>query len=217
VLNSETLFFFAVFSKVIPRQKVNQMNEWGNNPATYQAIGAIFSSIGIIAIFIAWQSLKESKAQRLAIQDEMAARRRPWVGLFGCDFILPVEGGSGLDELHLLLRNFGTLPAQNAFLTIMIIPLRIDNYEPSDRIVSEEKGGKVLLPDEEGNYKINLSNYPQFLTWKEERRDLRVEGNFLYKLSNREFSSVFECVLRYGIVNSKNKQFKINWRNIEVI
>lgn len=193
------------------------MNEWGNNPSTYQAIGAIFSSIGIIAVFIAWRSLKESKAQRLAIEDEMAARMRPWVGLFGCEFNLALEGESSLDELHLLLRNFGSLPAQNAFLIIKVVPLKIDDYEPSNPIISEEKGEKVLLPAEEGNYKINLSNYPQFLTWKKERRDLRVEGKFLYKLSKREFNSMFECVLRYGVLNNENKHFKLNWRNVEVV
>lgn len=192
------------------------MNEWGNNPATYQAIGAIFSSIGIIAVFIAWRSLKESKAQRLAIEDEMAARMRPWVGLFGCKFDLNFEDESRLDELKLLLRNFGALPAQNAFLTIKIVPLKVYDYEPNNPIISEEKGSKVLLPGEKGYYKYNLSNYPQFLTWKKERRDLRVEGTFQYKLSKSEFRSVFECVLRYGVANSENEHFKLNWRNVEV-
>jgi len=118
------------------------MNEWGNNPATYQAIGAIFSFIGIIAVFIAWRSLKESKAQRLAIEDEMAARMRPWVGLFGCDFNLNLDGDPSLDELHLLLRNFGSLPAQNAYLTLKIVPLKVDDYVKEKKNKNEKHKNK---------------------------------------------------------------------------
>lgn len=195
------------------------MNEWGNNPATYQAIGAIFTSIGIIAVFVstilAWRSLRETKAQRRAIEDEMAVRMRPWVGLFNCSFNLQLEGEDGVDELHLLLRNFGTLPAQKAYLKITIIPLKVDEYEPSNPIKTEETGTKVLLPLEEGNYKINLANYPQFSIWKNERRDLRVDGYFSYSLGNLNFYSQFECLLRFGVLNSENKHFKLNWRNQE--
>lgn len=196
------------------------MNDWGNNPSTYQAIGAIFSSIGILALFIstilAWHSLRETKSQRRAIEDEMAARMRPWVGLFNCQFELNMEDKVGTDELHLLLRNFGTLPAQRAFLKTTITPLKIIDFEANNPIVSEEVGMKVLLPLEEGNYKINLSNYPQFLTWKEERRDLKVNGDFSYSLTKLNFHSKFECILRFGVANSENKHFKLNWRNQEV-
>lgn len=199
------------------------MNEWGNNPATYQAIGAVFTSIGIIAVFIstilAWNSLRETKAQRQAIENEMAARMRPWVGLFNCKFNLNLEIENNIktenviDELHLLLRNFGTLPVQKAYLKVIILPLKINEYEPSNPIKTEEEGSKVLLPLEEGNYKINLTNYPQFSTWKNERRDLRVEGTFSYSLSNLNFISQFECILRFGVPNTENKHFKLNWRN----
>jgi len=64
------------------------MNDWGNNPSTYQAIGAIFSSFGILAAivytFLTWRLFRETKAQRQAIENEMAARVRPWIGLFDC-------------------------------------------------------------------------------------------------------------------------------------
>ena len=198
------------------------MSEWGNNPATYQAIGAIFSSAGIFAVFIstilAWRSLRETRSQRRAIEAEMAARMRPWIGLFSCKFNINVDDKTkfDIDELHLLLRNFGTLPAQKAFLKTTIVPLKIDDYEASNPIMTEEKGSKVLLPLEEGNYKINLSNYPQFATWKEERRDLRVDGDFSYSLGDLSFHSRFECVLRFGLLNTENKHFKVNWRNQDV-
>ena len=193
------------------------MNEWGNNPATYQAIGAIATAIGIIAVFastiLAWNSLKESKAQRKAIEDEMAVRMRPWVGLFGCAFKLNFEDEKGIDELQLILRNFGALPAKRAYLETTIIPLKKDDYEPINPISTKETGSKVLLPSEEGDYKINLTNYPQFLQWKKERRDLRVDGHFSYSLGNLNFHSQFECILRFGVLNLENKSFKLNWRN----
>jgi hypothetical protein len=198
------------------------MNEWGNNPATYEAIAAIISSIGIFAVFIstilAWHSFRETRAQRRAMENEMAARMRPWVGLFDCKFNINSENEADfdIDELHLLLRNFGTLPAQNAFLRTTIIPLKVGEYESKNPINAEEKGAKVLLPLEEGNYKINLSNYPQFATWKKERRDLRVDGDFSYCLSKLEFHCRFECVLRFGVPNTEYKHFKVTWRNQEV-
>jgi len=196
------------------------MNEWGNNPASYQAIGAVISAIGIIAVFLstilAWYSLRETKSQRLAIENEMAARMRPWVGLFDCKFNLDMMNEDNIDELHLLLRNFGTLPAQNAFLKLAVSPLKVHDYESANPIKTEEKGQKVLLPQEEGNYKINLSGYPQFLIWKKNQRDLLVEGHFTYSLSNSNFHSKFECILRFNVPNTENEYFKLNWRNQDI-
>lgn len=196
------------------------MNEWGNNPATYQAIGAVISSIGIIAVFfstiLAWKSLGESKAQRKNIEREFAARMRPWIGLFGCDFHFNDQGVNGIDELQLLIKNFGTLPAQNANLKIILEPLINKENEPKNPIIKLETGSKVLLPSEEGKYRINLSEFPQFEAWKNERRNLRLEGVYLYSLNNIPFSSKFESILRFGIPTSDKKPFKLNWRNQEV-
>lgn len=79
--------------------------------------------------------------------------------------------------------------------------------------MTEEKGSKVLMPSEEGNYKISLSNYPQSATWKKERRDIRVDGDFSYSIDDLNFHSRFECILRFGVPNTDNKHFKVNWRN----
>jgi hypothetical protein len=195
------------------------MNEWGNNPATWEAIGATVSAIGIIAVglstWAALGSLSETKAQRRAIENEMAARMRPWVGLFNCDFNLNFDGLEP-DELNLLLRNFGTLPAQKASLTITLAPLKENDGEPSNPIKKEESGSKVLLPQEEGNYRITLSDYPQFAPWKNDKRDLKVTGEFSYCLGNANFNSRFLCTLKFGMPGPENKPFKLNWRNLEV-
>ncbi len=82
------------------------MNGWGNNPAT---LGAVAAAVAALAIFFAWLSLREPKAQRRALETEIAARMRPWVGLFHFEFQGAEEGEP---KLRFLLRNFGPLPAQ---------------------------------------------------------------------------------------------------------
>jgi hypothetical protein len=196
------------------------MNEWGNNPFTYQAIAVIVLSFGVVAIFIiafvVWSSFRKINLQRKVYEDKMIARMRPWIGLFNCEFNLDMEDKKGIDELHLLLKNYGNLPAQKASLRTRIMPLNKNNLDITNPIVTEEVDLKVLLPLEEGNYKINLTNYPQFLTWKRERCDLIVNGEFLYSLSNDNYYLRFECILKFGIPNADNKYFKLNWRNQEV-
>ena len=81
----------------------------------------------------------------MVVENERAARMRPWVGLFGCDFNLDFIGQEP-DELNLLLRNFGTLPAQKACLSVTIVPLRENDNEPSNPIKKEEFGFKVFFP-----------------------------------------------------------------------
>jgi len=195
------------------------MSDWGNNPATWEAISTTVSAVGIVAVglstWAALRSLSETKAQRRAIENEMAARMRPWVGLFACDFNLDF-GGQEPDELNLLLRNFGALPAQNACLSVTLVPLTENDNDPSNPIRREESGSKVLLPQEEGNYRISLSDYPQFATWKKDKRDLKVTGEFSYCLGSSNFNSRFLCTLKFGVPNNGNKPFKLNWRNLDV-
>ena len=55
------------------------MNEWGLNPATVEAVA---TGLAVVAVYFAWRSWRESKAQRQAFEAEVGARMRPWVGLF---------------------------------------------------------------------------------------------------------------------------------------
>jgi len=194
------------------------MNEWGNNPATYQTVAAVVSALGIVAVFastvLARRALQETKAQRRAVESELAPRMRPWVGLFDCRFELEWGQPGAADTLHLLLKNFGTLPAKNAALTLRIRPL--SNPDGAEPIVREEKGAKTLLPQEEGNYTVDLSVYPQFAFWKAARTDVRVEGRFDYSLGENVFLSKFECVYRPNTLEANPSGYKLNWRNQDV-
>ena len=189
------------------------MDEWGNNPATYQALGSVVAAVGVLAVFIstllAWRSLHETRAQRQATERELAVRMRPWVGLFGFSFSSSPPKG---DTLRLLLRNFGPLPAQRANLSLVIRPLKPIDKEPDNPIMREEQGVKALLPTEEGNYVIDLSPYPQFVAWRTARRDVRVEGVFKYGLDQFEFKTEMEATIWFS-ESSEEEEVGFNWRN----
>lgn len=191
------------------------MNEWGNNPATYQAIASVVAAIGVSAVFIstllAWRSLRETKAQRQATEREIAVRMRPWVGLFGFAFD---PKGTKEDTLQLLLRNFGSLPAQQAKLSLSLRPLKPIDNEPDNPIMREEQGVKTLLPMEEGNYAIDLSPYPQFTLWRTARRDVKVEGLFKYALDQFEFRTDMEATIWFSEC-LPDHDVRVNWRNKE--
>lgn len=191
------------------------MGEWGNNPATYQAVSSVVGAVGVVALFVstllAWRALRETRAQRQAIEREMAVRMRPWVGLFG--FRFDPSGPSG-NTLFLLLRNFGVLPAQQANLSLVIRPLQPEENEPDNPIRRSERGEKVLLPNEEGNYTIDLSKYSQFALWRNARRDVRVEGVFSYAIDALPLRTSFEATLWFSEGDYANdRNVRINWRN----
>jgi hypothetical protein len=97
----------------VNRVDVNKMSEWGNNPPT---LGAVATAVAAAAIIVAWLSLRESKTQRRILEAEIAARMRPWVGLYDFGFD-GVKGDKAV--LRVLLRNFGSLPAQQARLKLV--------------------------------------------------------------------------------------------------
>jgi hypothetical protein len=189
--------------------------EWGNNPATLEAIGTVVSAVGVFAVFIstllAWRALKETKAQRHAIEREIAVRMRPWVGLFGFAFH---PSDSVEDKLTLCLRNFGALPAQRAALSLTMRPVKAIDNEPDNPVKRQEQGAKVLLPGEEGNYAVPLSQYPQFGAWRRARRDVRIEGTFTYAVDQLEFGTELEATIWFSeSAFESDKTVRINWRN----
>jgi hypothetical protein len=183
------------------------MNGWGNNPAT---LGAAATMVAAVAIMFAWLSLRESKAQRQALEAEIAARMRPWVGLF--DFELQgAEGGEA--RIRFLLRNFGPLPAQRARLKLVVEPREIHVDERPNPIVLEEPDDKALMPTENGNYSIDLVGYPQMKDWIGAARDVVVNGTFEYALAERKFQSQFQATLWYSRNRPPEVPVAATWRN----
>jgi len=200
------------------------MSEWGNNPETYQAFGSLVTALGVIALFcstlFAWWSLRETQAQRKAVEREMAARMRPWMGLFAFSFEPAVpESEHTEDVIKLLLKNFGALPAQTVHLSLCVCPIKREDSEHENAVHREETGGdKALLPGEDGDYRIVLSEYPQFVTWRDARRDVQIKGTLGYTLDQFRFKTDFEAAILFS-TGSKEDDAKVNlrWRNQRVV
>jgi hypothetical protein len=186
------------------------MTDWGNNPATGQVICTAILVIGVAA---AWLSLKESKAHRLALEREIDARMRPWVGLYGLAFD-SLEGEVG--SVCVLLRNFGPLPAQGAHLAMTIQPKGSADDERPSPVAYKEAGQKALMPEEEGNYSIDMAQFPQFQSWRREKRDVMVDGMFEYRLGSRTFSSRFAGAFWFSrSIEGASTPVPVNWRNVD--
>ena len=165
---------------------------WGNNPATF---GAVATAVAAVAIIFAWLSLRESKRQRRALENEIAARMRPWVGLFDFSF----DGARGGEaEVRFHLCNFGALPAQQGRLKLVVEPREVNGDERPNPIVLEEPQDKALMPTEKGNYSIDLARHPQMKEWIGAARDVVVNGTFEYALAETKFQSQFQAILWFS-------------------
>ena len=195
----------------VPTQSVvptaTSSNGWGNNPATF---GAAATMVAAVAIIFAWLSLRESKAQRRALETEIAARMRPWVGLFDFGFEA-AKGGEA--KLRLLLRNFGPLPAQQARLKLVVEPREVYSDERPNPIVRDEPQDKALMPMENGDYSIDLARYPQMNEWIGAARDVVVNGTFEYAAAENKFQSQFQVTLWFSRNQSSDVSVPTNWRN----
>jgi hypothetical protein len=179
-------------------------------------------AVGVVAVtltlFVYYRQMRTMDQQRRATEREMAARMRPWVGLFGVSFepgtLAPAQSG---ERLGLLLRNCGALPAQNAHLKLMLRPVE-HREDPDDASVTwEESGVKALVPGEDGNYSIELSRYMRFGKWREARRDVEIEGVMNYMLDERKFHTQFVATLRFSEELELAGNVKMRWRNREVL
>ena len=183
------------------------MSVWGNNPATLEAAA---TTITAVAIVFAWLSLRESKAQRRAFEADIAARMRPWVGLFG----FGIEGaGEGKPKLRVLLRNYGPIPAQQARLKVVLEPGETHGNERPNPIIWEESDDKALMPTEDGNYSIDLTPYPQMTEWIGAARDVGVNGTFEYVLAENKLQSQFQATLLFSQNKSPDGAVPTKWRN----
>jgi hypothetical protein len=126
--------------------------------------------------------------QVLAMEREMAAGMRPWVGMFVFEFV-PAVPPESADVVLALLRNSGALPAQDARLTMRFYPVTSDRGAEGESAEWKESGVKALVPGEEGNYAVSLAPYPQISVWRDSGKDVAVEGSMSYALEDRNFQS----------------------------
>lgn len=171
----------------------------------------------ILTLYVYYRQLRTMDQQRRAIEREMAARLRPWVGLFDFGFEPAAPPRQRNDVLRLFLRNCGALPAQEAQLSLVLHPAKPGNDEVDRPIHWQEAGVKALVPGEDGNYGIDLSKYPQFAQWRETRQDVVVEGSMTYSLDQASFHTEFEAALRFSEDPDAEGRVKTRWRNQEVV
>jgi len=178
-----------------------------------QVVGAIAL---LLTLVVYYRQLLTMNRQRQASEREIAARMRPWVGLF--DFSLertaPYLGQKHDDVLRLLLRNFGPLPAQQACLSLILKPTGLADAEP---IHWKEQGLKALMPDEEGNYGIRLSEYPRYSVWLEAQCDIEVEGTMVYALGDTRFRTEFLAALLLSKPLTSDGKVRTKWRNQDAV
>lgn len=103
----------------------------------------------ILTLYVYYRQLRTMDQQRRTLEREMAARMRPWVGMFGfgLDAATSLER-SRADTLTLLLRNCGSLPAQGVTVSLVLQTVQRENS-----IHWKETGVKALMPGEDGNYR----------------------------------------------------------------
>jgi hypothetical protein len=178
---------------------------WGWNPATLEAYAtaaaALFAFLAAVIALITWRQSRR----------EISSRMRPWVGLYGFEFQRDLEGRP---KLFVLLRNIGTLPAQNAHLLVVVKPCKQNDGEQPNPARSEKFDEKALVPTEDGNFGVSLSTYPQVDTWISEQRDLAIEGTFTYALDGRAFESKFQAELWFSRPKPEKGLVQTNWRNV---
>ncbi|MFI7543834.1 hypothetical protein [Actinoplanes sp. NPDC049599] len=191
------------FTSALGQAGAFALDEWGFNPASVEAVA---TASAVFAVIFAWLSLRESKEQRRAVEDEIGSRMRPWIGLFAFEFS---ESEDRKRILRIQLRNFGALPAQKARLSLVICPKVPLQEEVFDAITRQEPEYKVLMPGEEGNYPIDFSSSPELSEWIGAARDVLVKGSFEYALGDRDFKSEFEATIWF----SRAPTVDTNWRN----
>ena len=189
--------------------------------SAFEVAQIIVQGVGVIAVLVTlyfyYRQLHTMDRQQIAIEREMAARMRPWVGLFDFEFELASATQGGSDSLRVLLRNCGALPAQGSQLQLMIHPVKPGEAAADKPIHWREAGAKALVPGEDGKYRIELSQHPQFAQWRLSRRDVVIEGMMNYSLDQTSFRTAFEAVLRFSEEPDAVGRVKTRWRNQEVL
>jgi hypothetical protein len=179
---------------------------------TLEAIQICVQGLGVAAVtvtlWVYYRQMRTMDRQAQAAEAEMAARLRPWVGLFGLEYV-----PSPQETLRVLLRNVGPLPAQDAHLEISVFP----REGPASPVVWREQRLKALVPGEEGNYHIDLAQYSDFAAWRDAHKEVVVDGTMSYSLGGRSFRSRFEASLRFKEPLDEQGRVKTLWRNVEVL
>ena len=178
--------------------------------AKVQTIAAVVTAAGVVILLL---GLLESRAQRRVMEAEIAARMRPWVGAFSV-----AMAADNPDCLLAVVRNFGPLPALAAHLAFTIGTTSNDLNPDGESILWEETpGAKALMPGEEGNYRIDLSDRAEFQAWRVSRRHLIAVGSVSYAHAGLLHMTKVEAVLVSDPLNEEPRYVVKRWRNTDAL
>lgn len=199
------------------------MEEWGWNPSTFQAVGAVSAfwaaviaiSISIYfnlrAVRIASDAANAAKQQAETTARQVTSRERPWLALTGVEYKPAI--GTGLmsrDELLIRFSNFGTLPPSSPVnLEITFRPHRLDGDDETlvPLTFAEELG--VIFPDEPSDHRfVN----PHYSNWRFDHRIVEVSGKFNYQFFTDSFKTEFSIMIDSQTV-AGNQPPNITWQN----
>ena len=177
------------------------MNDWGWNPSTVQVI--ISSVVAFLTLGLIWFLHKDAEASRKSAEaaqasadvlvQEADSRTRPWLGLSECNFTPSEQGNDATEEdmitIHYL--NVGALPAQDAVLTLRLLPNMGDTSEAH---TFEDEVVGTVFPQEPG---LNFFSSALLRQWRAADGDVAIEGVLKYISGNRDFITKFKGSMEF--------------------
>lgn len=163
------------------------MNEWGWNPASFQAIGSLITiGVLILALWTASQARRSANAAQASanvVAKESELRTRPWLSFTGCRW------RNGVDTITMGFRNVGALPAQDVTSSVQVF--RPDGLETAS--VKESDLG-IVFPGGLANHNIYSDLFPE---WMEQQLNVPFEGLVTYRFGDAWHVTRFKGTIRY--------------------
>lgn len=163
------------------------MNEWGWNPSTFQAAGALATTV---ALFVITASFWNGARASAVAERESSSRTRPWLALNTLRFVG--------EDLRISVSNIGILPAVELRVTIFLgDPLSAQSLDQildglDSRIQVSVEETMVIFPTEEKRREIALRNFGSTLREKRTAGPLmRVYGRLWYRFGDTRYHTSF--------------------------
>ena len=203
-----------------------KLSDWGNNPGTWQAIGAAVSAVGLLgliaSLLLAWRSVRETRAQRLTAEREIGDRMRPWIGVYEASCRVGLDYEADIGTLSINAKNAGPLPALAVHMQGVLTAEREDGESRPEAdltyIWHEYAERKAIMPSEDGNYTVELGPVPFFARSLKTRRNVEFQGRIDYQSGSRKFYSTFQIILRLDSFSSDmGQEVPLYWHNEELV
>ena len=174
------------------------MNDWGLNPSTVQVfISSVVGLLTLALIVFVYRDAEAGRKTAKAAQEsagvlvkEAVLRTRPWLGISGFEFTPSKEGDDSTeDEFTVHYQNVGALPAQDAVLSLKIMPNMGDS---SESYTFEDQVVGTVFPQEPGSNSLSSAMLKE---WRTADEDIAIEGLFKYRYGDRDYTTKFKLTI----------------------